>query len=205
MTATLIVMFKQAVMGRVNTRLAHDIGPTRATQFHRHMVNKTLTTLSRDRRWKTLAAITPDRANIQAPCPIIGQGRGDLGARMEHLLARNTGPTIVVGTDIIGLNTDIIGQAFKALGNHDLVFGPATDGGFYLVGCKHRPPKNLFAGVPWSQANTLARTLSGLVDYKVAQLAECSDVDNGAAYEAAPLQTLCSFRRGISSTKLHGR
>ena len=53
-----------------------------------------------------------------------------------------------------------IAEAFALLGRHDLVFGPAADGGFWLVGCRHRPPD--FGEVRWSSPHALEDTLANL-------------------------------------------
>jgi glycosyltransferase A (GT-A) superfamily protein (DUF2064 family) len=74
------------------------------------------------------------------------------------------GPVVLVGSDIPALRAGHIARAFRLLGQHDLVFGPASDGGFWLVGARRlKPlPRTLFAAVRWSTAQALADTLAGL-------------------------------------------
>ena len=91
----------------------------------------------------------------------------------------------LVGSDIPHLRAGHIARAFALLGQHDLVFGPASDGGFWLVGAKRtRPlPQTLFAGVRWSTPTTLAETLAGLPKHVTTALADTlDDVDDAAAY-----------------------
>jgi glycosyltransferase A (GT-A) superfamily protein (DUF2064 family) len=74
------------------------------------------------------------------------------------------GPVVLVGSDIPALRAGHIARAFRLLGQHDLVFGPASDGGFWLVGARRlKPlPRTLFAAVRWSTAQALADTLVGI-------------------------------------------
>ena len=70
------------------------------------------------------------------------------------------GPVVLVGSDIPGMRPHHIARAFRLLGRHDLVFGPASDGGFWLIGARRirAMPRDLFAGVRWSTAHALADT-----------------------------------------------
>jgi glycosyltransferase A (GT-A) superfamily protein (DUF2064 family) len=74
------------------------------------------------------------------------------------------GPVVLVGSDIPALRAGHVAHAFRLLGRNDFVFGPAGDGGFWLVGARRRKPmpRALFAGVRWSTAQALADTLAGL-------------------------------------------
>src|SRR6185312_5639834 len=108
-------------------------------------------------------AATPDRAAGRWPgrFPVFPQGRGDLGVRMRRAMATcPPGPVVLVGTDIPGLTPAHIGEAFALLGQHDVVFGPASDGGFWLVGARHRPPD--FGAARWSSRHALKDVLSNL-------------------------------------------
>jgi glycosyltransferase A (GT-A) superfamily protein (DUF2064 family) len=110
------------------------------------------------------------------------QGGGDLGVRMRRALAAcGPGPVVLVGSDILGLTAPHIAAAFRLLGRHDIVFGPARDGGFWLVGCRHWPPD--FGEVRWSSRHALADTLANLPESLSAGFAATlADVDDGAAY-----------------------
>ncbi|MCP5366138.1 MAG: TIGR04282 family arsenosugar biosynthesis glycosyltransferase [Hyphomicrobiales bacterium] len=184
----LVVFVKQPRLGRVKTRLAADIGAVAAWRFYRQMLRTVLPPLARDRRWRTWLAVTPDGAPGPWPVdvPIIDQGPGDLGARMArpfHVLP--PGPVVIVGTDVPAVTPARIARAFRALGNHDAVFGPATDGGYWLVGLRRRPRvSDPFRGVRWSTAQALADTLANLAGLRVAFVDTLSDVDDGAAYRA---------------------
>jgi glycosyltransferase A (GT-A) superfamily protein (DUF2064 family) len=88
------------------------------------------------------------------------------------------GPIVIIGTDVPGLRTAHIREAFRLLGRHDAVLGPATDGGYWLVGLKRRPHVlKLFDGVRWSSPHALADTLGNLAGRSTARVAVLSDVD----------------------------
>jgi len=185
---TLVVMAKAPRIGQVKTRMARDIGAVEAWRVYRAMSANLIGRLSADGRWRTVLAVTPDKSLGAAEWPAdmkrTAQGRGDLGARMQRLFDRFApGPVVVVGSDIPGLKPAHVSAAFRALRRADLVFGPAADGGYWLVGtrCAPRPPR-LFANVRWSSPHALEDTLANARGLKVALLAELEDLDDAAAY-----------------------
>jgi rSAM/selenodomain-associated transferase 1 len=178
----LVIMAKRPAMGRVKRRLARDIGATAALRFYRSSLSHAVLRLAADPRWLTVIALdsiadgarlSPRRAALMA------QGHGDLGARMQRLFARlPPGPVVVVGSDIPSIRPAHIAGAFRLLGEADAVFGPAPDGGYWLVGLK-RTPRVLapFARVRWSGPHALADTRANLKGKRVALAARLSDVD----------------------------
>lgn len=163
MNPWLVVFTREPRLGRVKRRLAEGIGPVRALAFHRAMLHGLARTLGRDRRWRTVLAVTPDRAAPRMRA--MPQGPGDLGARMERVLrSLPPGPVVLIGSDIPDVRPDHIVRAFRLLGLHDAVFGPAGDGGYWLIGLRRRPrfPSGLFRAVRWSTAHALADTLANL-------------------------------------------
>jgi len=184
----LVVFVKAPRLGAVKTRLAADIGALAAWRFYRAMTARLLRRLGRDRRWRLWLAVTPDRfahgpAFWPPTLPRLAQGGGDLGRRMARVLnALPPGPAIIVGSDVPGIGVDHVARAFAALSAHDLVFGPAADGGYWLVGARRRPlPRGMFANVRWSSAHALADTLAGLDRRRsVALIDRLADVDRGA-------------------------
>lgn len=182
---TLVVMVKAPVAGGVKTRLARRIGATEALRFYRATTARLLRRVGRDRRWRTLLAVAPDAA-VGAPFwpPSLArtrQGRGDLGVRMQRLLDRGPrGSVVIVGSDIPGLTARHVAAAFARLGRHDLVLGPAEDGGYWLVGARRRPrvPRP-FGEVRWSTEHALADTIRN-VRGSVGLLEALADVDTEA-------------------------
>ncbi len=103
---------------------------------------------------------------------------------MTRVLARDRPlPSMIVGSDIPDIEPVHIARAFAALACHDAVFGPAPDGGYWLVGVRDiRILPDLFRGVRWSSASALADTLDNIDDRRrVALIDTLADIDDGAA------------------------
>ena len=177
-------MVKEPRPGRVKTRLGRDIGMTASAWWFRHQTRQSLCRQV-DPRWQVVLAVAPDVAGMRsriwpARLPRWPQGRGNLGDRMARMMRQvQFGPACVIGADIPGITRRHIAQAFSALGDHDAVFGPAPDGGYWLIGMKHpsRQPPILFSGVRWSSAHALADTKATLPGYRIAEIATLADVD----------------------------
>jgi rSAM/selenodomain-associated transferase 1 len=180
----LVVMLKEPRPGRVKTRLGRGIGMVAAAWWFRHQSAALLRRVA-DPRWTLTLAVAPDHAGLQsrvwpAHLPRVPQGTGDLGARMGRLLRSfPTGPVCIIGADIPGVSRARIAAAFAALGDHDAVFGPAPDGGFWLVGLKRTAavPATLFSGVRWSSEHALADSEASLPGLRIARAAMLRDVD----------------------------
>ncbi len=183
MKDTVFVFARVPRLGTVKRRLAREIGDRAALRFHQAMLRQLLRSLPRDRYFSTVIAATPDNARTRWPVrlPVVGQGVGDLGARMARALGRGR-RTVVVGCDIPGLTAGDIRAAFRALGRADAVFGPAEDGGYWLVGFGPRRPARPFANVRWSTRHALADTLANFRGFRVALLRTLGDVDSAADF-----------------------
>jgi glycosyltransferase A (GT-A) superfamily protein (DUF2064 family) len=145
------------------------------------MLRTLLLRLSGDPRWRTWLAVTPDGSGPWPPhIGIRRQGKGDLGQRMTRVVKHMPpGPVIIVGTDSPRLRADHVAHAFGVLGKYDAVFGPATDGGFWMVGLRRRPRFiNPFRAVRWSSEHALEDTLANLKCHSVAILDRLDDVDD---------------------------
>jgi uncharacterized protein len=178
----LLILFARAPrLGTVKRRLARDVGDAAALRFHRAMLRALARGLGRDRRWRTVLAVTPDRARFPTPLPRVPQGRGDLGERMARALARDRRRAVLVGSDIPGVRAADIAAAFRALdGGAGAVFGPAEDGGYWLVGLGPRRPAAPFRGVRWSGPHALADTVANCRGRRVALVRRLRDVDDAA-------------------------
>lgn len=191
MTPQLVIMSKLPRLGQVKTRLARDIGAVEALRFYKTASAALMRKLGRDPRWQTLLAVAPDSA-VDEPgffpphLPLVAQGGGDLGARMGYLMrSLAPGPIVMIGGDIPDIESRHIAAAFKALGSHDAVFGPAEDGGYWLVGLKRFPRvPEIFGQVRWSSETTLDDTLANLKGARVALLEALPDIDTGADFHA---------------------
>ncbi|KUF10702.1 TIGR04282 family arsenosugar biosynthesis glycosyltransferase [Pseudoponticoccus marisrubri] len=178
-------MLKAPRPGRVKTRLGREIGHVAAAWWFRHQSAQLLRRL-RDPRWRLVLAVAPDREGMAfrgwpADLPRIPQGPGDLGRRMARALAATPpGPACLVGADIPGIDRTAIWRAFRALGPNDVVFGPAEDGGYWLVGVRNRVPRGLFRGTRWSTRHALADSIASVPDARVGLVDRLRDVDRAA-------------------------
>lgn len=183
----LVIMVKEPHPGRVKTRLGRDIGLTASAWWFRHQTRRLLRRIE-DPRWQTILAVAPDHEGLQsrvwsAHFPRVAQGRGTLGDRMGRLLKdMPQGPVCIIGADIPGIKRPHIARAFKSLGSHDAVFGPAPDGGYWLIGLKrNRPcPKNALQNVRWSTEHALADSRASLGSMRTALIDTLQDVDTYA-------------------------
>lgn len=164
------VFVKAPVAGRVKTRLAADIGPLRATALYRRLGRQVVgATAGGDYETAVWYAPRGREALIRSWLSGLGvpqfhaQPGGDLGSRLRAAFGRHLREgarrVVVIGSDCPGVNRQLIGEAFAALEAHDLVVGPAWDGGYYLIGMKtlHEP---LFRGIRWSSPEVLSETAS---------------------------------------------
>ena len=190
----LVIFAKEPRAGAVKTRLARDIGVAAALRFYEETLVALVARLTRNAPWRSWLAVTPDSfapvarrrwRSLPHEVRIVGQGRGDLGVRMARSFQQlPPGPAVLVGSDIPTIARSHIADAFAALGRADAVFGPAEDGGYWLVGERrlHAMP-DLFRGVRWSSSHALADTLANLAPGETHSLiARLADIDDGAAY-----------------------
>lgn len=180
----LVVMLKEPKAGRVKTRLGREIGMVEAAWWFRHQTAALLRKLD-DPRWQVWLAVSPDRAGLEsrvwpAHLPRIAQGGGDLGRRMSRLFrVMPKGPVCIIGGDIPGIQPAHIERAFRALGNHETVFGPATDGGYWLIGMKRAGalPYGTLDNVRWSTEHALSDSIASLGNIRIALVDQLQDVD----------------------------
>lgn len=182
----LIIFARFPKLGTGKRRLTREIGPVRALWFQRTMLHLLVRRLSKDPRWVTWIAATPDGSR---PWPkgirVIPQGKGDLGQRMARATRlRPPGSVVIIGSDIPGITANIIAHAFRELGRCDAVFGPAGDGGYWSVGLRRRPRFiDPFQKILWSTPTVLRDTLVRLENLNVALLDVLEDVDDLASLD----------------------
>jgi uncharacterized protein len=184
----LVVMAKAPVAGRAKTRLASQLGTATTLRFARHSLLALVARLADDRRWQTTIAVTPLASLTsrfwQRHVRRIPQRLGDLGARMQTIANQiPPGPIVIIGTDVPHIRLHHIAKAFHLLGSHDAVFGPADDGGYWLVGLRRRPRVlQPFCNVRWSSRHALSDTLLNLQGRSIALVAKLADIDDARAF-----------------------
>lgn len=183
-------MLKEPRAGTVKTRLGRDIGMTRSAWWFRHQSAHLLRVLH-DPRWELRLNVTELNSRIwPAHLPRDQQSRGDLGRRMRNAFEKTpAGPMIIIGSDIPNITPRLIASAFDMLGHKDSVFGPAPDGGYWLIGLRRGPrplPVNLFKNTRWSSEYALSDTLKTLGDASIGYVDELQDVDTLADLQKIP-------------------
>lgn len=162
----LIVFVKAPRPGEVKTRLAAGIGATAACAAYRKMVAALLTNLAGlpdvELRFSPDDAGDEIKPWLRPGWRARPQGGGDLGARMiracEEAFAAGAERVVVIGSDCPEVELNDVREAWRALKTSDLAVGPATDGGYWLIGLRRSQPQ-LFAGIRWSSDQALADTL----------------------------------------------
>jgi rSAM/selenodomain-associated transferase 1 len=185
MRDTVIVFARAPRLGKVKRRLAHDIGERAALRFHLTTLTALLRDLKACRRFDVVLAVTPDHARVRLPVSThrIPQGHGDLGRRMSAALRRYR-RVALMGCDIPLAGAADVHAAFQRLGTADAVFGPAADGGYWLIALGPRRPGDLFGQSRWSTEHALADTLEQFRHHRVGFLRRLSDIDTAADYLA---------------------
>ena len=184
MRDTVVVFARAPRLGTVKRRLARDIGDRSALRLHQSVLMALLRDLTGCRRFDVVLAVTPDLAHVRVPSGVgrIGQGRGDLGERMARALGRFR-RVALMGCDIPCAHAGDVRAAFRSLGRADAVFGPATDGGYWLIAVGPRRPSDLFGKTRWSTEHALADTLRQFRNHRVGFIRTLSDVDTVADYQ----------------------
>jgi uncharacterized protein len=181
----LIVFVRAPLLGAVKRRLAAGVGAAVAHRFYVDTTRRMLSRVGGDPRWDVVLSVTPDGAALRGrfwpdAYPRMPQGQGDLGRRMANAILRfRNRPVVLVGSDIPDLSAVQIGRAFQRLGASDFVFGPASDGGYWLVGVREPwRARHLFEAVRWSGPHALDDTLANTGKARVALLDPLDDVDD---------------------------
>jgi rSAM/selenodomain-associated transferase 1 len=157
----LIIFIKNPVKGKVKTRLAASIGDNKALEIYLKLIGFTLR-IAADTKAKTHLFFSDHLIdNYDGDTKNIQQGN-NLGERMKNafhsVIEGEETKTLIIGTDCAELHSEIIQLAFEQLETHDLVIGPAQDGGYYLLGMKKYFPE-IFNDIEWSTSEVFNKTL----------------------------------------------
>jgi rSAM/selenodomain-associated transferase 1 len=167
----LIIFTRYPVPGKAKTRLIPTLGAVGAARLMQRLTLQTLQmakTFAADHGIQLLVYLTDGTpaamARLYGPHFLYRlQSQGDLGQRLhlafQDVWAAAPAPTVVIGCDCPDLTGAHLAAAFQHLTTHDLVLGPAHDGGYYLLGLK-APYPELFQDIAWGTAQVLAQTLA---------------------------------------------
>lgn len=189
----LIIFTRYPQVGMTKTRLIPVLGETGATALHQLMVEKTLEKMrlfTDNLPGEIRVYFTGGNAELMADWLgndlIYDQQSGvDLGDRMNRAFidqfATGFQKIVLIGTDCPDLNIEIMQAAFENLANHDLVLGPAVDGGYYLIGL-NAPRPSLFQNISWSTATVYpeTRAIARQENLSVFNLPTLRDIDEPA-------------------------
>ncbi len=192
--SALIIFAKAPIAGQVKTRLCPPLTPDEAASLHGSFVldvlERSKTAIAKHRlQLERYLACAPSARHVFFQ--ILGERHGvklldqvgeDLGARMARafstIFSSGYKNALLVGTDVPSLPLDTYRDALALLADHDLVLGPACDGGYYLIGLK-RPAPELFAHIPWSTGRVfeLTRLKADGLGFKTGLLPVQRDID----------------------------
>ena len=194
----LIQFAREPVAGAVKTRMFPRLTPQQALELHCELVLRTTGTLAGAGLGPVEVAVAGSSNHaLFEDCRALGVSRlgdqwgGDLGERMYNALAaglQRFERVLLVGSDCPGIDSAYLEQALDGLDQADLVLGPATDGGYVLIGAK-RISRELFDGVSWGSSTVLAETVHRLrrMSWSWVTLPPLADIDRPedlAAWEA---------------------
>jgi hypothetical protein len=186
----LIIFTRYPEPGKTKTRLIPVLGEEGAATLQRQMTEHKLAEVRKLQVFHPLSIeVHFSGGNEQLMQGWLGsniiyrhQSEGDIGCRMASAFQASfeggMNRVVLIGSDCPDLNAQLLAQAFQSLEQHDLVLGPARDGGYYLIGL-HRLFPELFTGISWSTAEVLQQTqsIAKRLGLAVAYLPLLSDID----------------------------
>ena len=181
MEDALIIFVRKPVLGKVKTRLAADIGDKLAYSVYVRLLEYTKKLTAHLQVSKFVYyADEVEMNDLWNGMTKRLQSDGDLGSRMEiafhEVFADGFKKILIIGSDCAELTGSILLDAWEALDQHEVVIGPAEDGGYYLLGLKENIPE-IFRNKPWSRNNLLEETKKSLEGKLIKFLPTLSDVD----------------------------
>lgn len=190
MQERLIIFTRYPEPGKTKTRLIPALGADKAATLQRQMTEYTLDRVRQLQHQRpTTVEVRFAGGDLNLMKSWLGfdlvyqpQGEGDLGTRMGRSLAvafqDGIDRAVIIGTDCPGLNAELMTLAFEVQLSHDLVLGPALDGGYYLLGLRYFIPE-LFIGINWGTSEVLQQTvnIAKKLNLCIAYLPQLADVD----------------------------
>ena len=153
-----VVMAKAPELGKVKTRLAATLGVEQTLSVYEFLLNATLNAV--EHSGFTARVYWTSRPNDHSG-ELFLQVEGDLGEKMKAVFEESFvafSPVIMIGTDCPDITSELLLHAFEAMKQADCVFGPASDGGYYLIGMKHFYPA-LLKNISWSTDQVLKQSI----------------------------------------------
>lgn len=179
----LLIFTRNPELGKVKTRLAATIGDSAALEIYKDLIQQTVNA-SKDLKYDKEVHYAEELKNNDAWDNEIfikkSQSGLDLGSRMENAFKQGFQNSyeqiIIIGSDLPEISEQILTDAFSALNKHDFVIGPASDGGYYLLGMKSLHPE-IFKNKVWSTDSVFKNTLENIKTESVKILETRNDID----------------------------
>lgn len=172
-TQSVGLMVKYPQLGMVKTRLAADVGEAEALAVYRKLIENSCQQCppAAEDNYRLGCFVTPGsrlddfRREYYRLAFYAAQNGNNLGQRMlgafdRMFKSRNTERCLLIGADIPCLSRKQIRIAFRELDRHDVVWGPTSDGGYYLVGLKKPTPSIFDDSIKWGTKEVLAQSLA---------------------------------------------
>jgi rSAM/selenodomain-associated transferase 1 len=190
-TTALVIFVRNPISGQVKTRLAKDIGDERALEIYLQLLQHTLE-ITRGLSFRKFIYYADEVSDYDL-WSVPGytkrkQNGNDLGERMlnsfKELFDQGFTRIIIIGSDCLQLKTETLEEAVALLESNAAVIGPASDGGYYLLGLTKFYP-DLFIDKPWSTDKVFAKTIADFNQQGIsyALLEELSDIDDSTDLE----------------------
>ena len=190
MSTCAVLFAKKPVPGAVKTRLQSHLSTSEAARLYEAMLLDCATALHETQAAAKVVAFTPAHAEdalrtLLAPIgtfEYVPQPEGDLGQRMESLMQwafARAERVVIIGSDSPSLPARYIDEGLALLREKEVVLGPSTDGGYYLVG-RRKGESRIFQDVAWSTGMVFEQTLARLGTQTLGLLPPWYDVDTPA-------------------------
>ncbi|MDE2889106.1 MAG: TIGR04282 family arsenosugar biosynthesis glycosyltransferase [Gemmatimonadota bacterium] len=216
MSTCLIIFARNPEPGSVKTRLHTRYTPNQAAAIYRAFILDTVQAAKEATVDRHCVACDPpgseaELSDLVGPGWILfPQARADLGERMyqaaRHCFDLGAGRVVIIGTDVPSLPPCHVNRAFELLQGHDIVLGPSTDGGYYLVGLA-RPQREIFQDIAWSTERVFDQTLERArsLGLTVGLLPSWYDVDTPAQLDHLVEDTRAHLQAGMTDPIPHTR
>lgn len=185
----LIIFTRYPEPGKTKTRLIPVLGKEGAAKLHRQLTEGAIWQAKQLLSHQVYIEVNFTGGTKKLMAEWLGseifyenQVTGNLGIKMAAAfeMSFNAGveKVVLIGTDCPGLNADLMAKAFEELDGHDLVFGPALDGGYYLIALRRFVPE-IFMGINWGTAEVLAQSvaIAQNLNLAIAYLPPLADID----------------------------
>lgn len=188
----LLIFTRNPEIGKVKKRLAASIGEVAALKIYNHLLRHTaeITRNIPMEKWVYYSEEIPEKDiwEHEVFSKKLQQGK-DLGERMDNAFRSGFqagySRIIIIGSDLFDLSEEDLKKAFLELQDSDVVIGPATDGGYYLLGLKS-PASEVFRNKEWGGDKVLEATLEDLRNFKVKLMEPRNDIDRFEDLEQHP-------------------